>query len=201
MALWVEEATENILKAAKQEFIEQGFINASLRTIAVKANTSPRSIYTRFSNKEELFSYFVEPHKEYFLNKFKEYLNRFDSQSVEEQASSRKDESRHCLYEITEYVYANFDEFYLLICCSEGTKYENFIEELAYMEATYTIKYMQDTQVKEMDIDHDFIHIMSRSFFDGYFEIIRHRYNLKKAKDFIDRLLRFSEGGWSQFLE
>ena len=200
MALWVEEATENILKAAKEEFMEQGFANASLRTIAVKANTSPRSIYTRFSNKEELFAYFIEPHKEYFFNKFTEYLNGFGTQSVSNQVSNRKDDSRQCLYALTEYVYTNFDEFYMLICCSEGTKYENFIEELAFMEATYTIKYMKDTQVKDMDIDHDFIHIMSRSFFDGYFEIIRHRYDLKKAKEFIDRLLKFSEGGWSQFL-
>ena len=200
MALWVEEATENILKAAKAEFMECGFLNASLRTIAANAKTSPRSIYTRFSNKEELFAFFVSKHMDYFYMTFKEYLNGMSGRPVAVQIANRQGESRHCLYELTDYLYANFDEFYLLICCSEETEFENFIEELASIEAKHTIKFINTISPKSKEIDYDFIHFMSRAFFDGYFEIVRHRYDKNKAMEYIDKLIKFNEAGWSQFL-
>lgn len=200
MALWVEEATENILKAAKAEFMECGFLNASLRTIAANAQTSPRSIYTRFSNKEELFAYFVKAHTKHFYETFKAYLDSLADKPVQLQIVTRAGESRHCLYELTDYLYENFDEFYLLICCSEGTEFENFIEELASIEAEHTIQFINTISVKAKEIDYDFIHFMSRAFFDGYFEIVRHRYDKDKANKYIDKLIKFNEAGWSQFL-
>lgn len=201
MALWVEEATDNILKAAKEEFMEQGFLNASLRTIAANANTSPRSIYTRFSNKEELFDYFVRDYKQEFFRMFTDYLNGMASKSKEVQLDSRERESKHCLYDMTDYLYENFDAFYLLICQSEGTEFENFIEELASIEAKHTIQFINSNMPsKSKEIDYDFIHFMSRAFFDGYFEIVRHKYDKDKAVKYIDKLIKFNEAGWSQFL-
>ena len=200
MALWVEEATENILKAAKAEFMERGFLNASLRTIAANAKTSPRSIHTRFSNKEELFAYFVSSHTKHFFETFKAYLESLSGKPVQQQIVTREGESRHCLYELTDYLYEYFDEFYLLICCSEGTEFEKFIEELASIEAEHTIRFINNISVKAKEIDYDFIHFMSRAFFDGYFEIVRHRYDKDKAVRYIDKLIKFNEAGWSQFL-
>ncbi|MBE5903184.1 MAG: TetR/AcrR family transcriptional regulator [Pseudobutyrivibrio sp.] len=200
MAIWVEEATENILKAAKAEFMECGFLNASLRTIAANAKTSPRSIYTRFSNKEELFDYFVKDYMQVFFRMFTDYLNGLSNKSREEQQDSRESASKHSLYEMTDYLYENFDAFYLLICCSEGTEFENFIEELASIEAKHTIKFINTISPKSKEIDYDFIHFMSRAFFDGYFEIVRHRYDKNKAMEYIDKLIKFNEAGWSQFL-
>lgn len=200
MALWVEEATENILKAAKVEFMERGFLNASLRTIAANAKTSPRSIYTRFSNKEELFAYFVNSHTKHFFETFKAYLESLSSKPVQQQIVIREGESKHCLYELTDYLYEYFDEFYLLICCSEGTEFEKFIEELASIEAEHTIRFINNISVQAKEIDYDFIHFMSRAFFDGYFEIVRHRYDKDKAVRYIDKLIKFNEAGWSQFL-
>ena len=66
MALWVEKATDNIILAAREEFMRYGYLDASIRRIADKANTSAKSIYTRFSNKEGLFEYFVKEQAEFF---------------------------------------------------------------------------------------------------------------------------------------
>ncbi len=77
MAQWVEEATDNIITAAKEEFLKYGFIKASLRRIAKKAKTSPSSIYTRFNNKEDLFSYFVKEHSDYILSRTKNHMENF----------------------------------------------------------------------------------------------------------------------------
>ena len=55
MAKQIEGVSEKIIAAAKQEFLEKGYVDASLRTIASAAGTSTNSIYVRFGDKEGLF--------------------------------------------------------------------------------------------------------------------------------------------------
>jgi AcrR family transcriptional regulator len=44
-----------ILMVAKEVFLEAGFDRASMDTVAARANTSKRSVYAHFENKETLF--------------------------------------------------------------------------------------------------------------------------------------------------
>ena len=61
MAKQIEGVYENVLRCARQEFLEKGFALASLRDIAKAAGTSTGSIYTRFTDKAGLFRALVEP--------------------------------------------------------------------------------------------------------------------------------------------
>ena len=60
MAKQIEGVSERILACARAEFLDKGYTDASLRTIAA-AGTSANSIYVRFGDKEGLFSAIVEP--------------------------------------------------------------------------------------------------------------------------------------------
>ncbi len=51
MAKQIEGVYERILECAKKEFLEKGYMDASLRTIAAEAETSTNSIYVRFKDK------------------------------------------------------------------------------------------------------------------------------------------------------
>ncbi|EPY2301251.1 iron ABC transporter permease [Clostridium sporogenes] len=203
MAQWVEEATDNIITAAKEEFLKYGFIKASLRRIAKKAKTSPSSIYTRFNNKEDLFSYFVKEHSDYILSRTKNYMENFSSQKKEIQIDSRKNNAGAFTKTLVDYIYDHFDEFYLLICCSKGTIYENFIEELAKLETKYTKKYLLtiDSDIGNFPkVTEEFIHMMSRSFFHGFFEIVRQKFDKEKGREHIEKIILFYNGGWGKFL-
>ena len=61
MAKQIEGVSERILNCAKAEFLDKGYTDASLRSIAAAAATSTNSIYVRFGDKEGLFSAIVEP--------------------------------------------------------------------------------------------------------------------------------------------
>ena len=61
MAKQIEGVSERILACAKEEFLNNGYKDASLRVIAAAADTSTNSIYVRFGDKEGLFSAIVEP--------------------------------------------------------------------------------------------------------------------------------------------
>ncbi|MBQ6216417.1 MAG: TetR/AcrR family transcriptional regulator [Erysipelotrichaceae bacterium] len=54
-----DETRRAIIEAAKKEFLEKGFEDASMRSIAAKANITVGNIYRYFENKEELNKYIV----------------------------------------------------------------------------------------------------------------------------------------------
>lgn len=54
MAKQIEGVSERILDCAKAEFLDKGYTEASLRSIAAAADTSTNSIYVRFKDKEIL---------------------------------------------------------------------------------------------------------------------------------------------------
>ncbi len=66
-----------ILQASKEEFILNGYNNASLRNIAVKCHISATAIYRHFKNKEEIFNAVIEPLITYF-NKMANYVETKD---------------------------------------------------------------------------------------------------------------------------
>ena len=60
MAKQVEGISEKVELCAKKEFLEKGYVDASLRTIAAEAGTTTGTIYSRYGGKEGLFSAIVE---------------------------------------------------------------------------------------------------------------------------------------------
>lgn len=50
----VEGVSEKIIACSKKEFLEKGYTDASLRTIAAEAGTTTGSIYSRYGDKEGL---------------------------------------------------------------------------------------------------------------------------------------------------
>ncbi len=51
-----EQATERILRAARQVFSEKGYYEARMEDIAERVGVSKRTLYLYFENKEELFA-------------------------------------------------------------------------------------------------------------------------------------------------
>ena len=56
-----EETRNKILEASKEEFLEKGYENASLRRIAIKAHMTVGNLYRYFENKEDINRKIVEP--------------------------------------------------------------------------------------------------------------------------------------------
>lgn len=51
MAKQVEGISEKVELCAKKEFLEKGYVDASLRTIAAEAGTTTGTIYSRYGGK------------------------------------------------------------------------------------------------------------------------------------------------------
>lgn len=71
MARRGEQLRDHILFAAKDVFQEMGFERASMDAVAARAETSKRSLYAHFENKEKLFLAVVELVRRLFLTRLK----------------------------------------------------------------------------------------------------------------------------------
>ena len=185
----IEGVSERILVCAREEFLEKGYSEASLRTIAAKADTTTGSIYSRFGDKEGLFCAIVE--------------QAFHAREAEEQPKVMEDYVVGGMDEMLDYVYDRFDDFRLLLDASYGTKYQDFVEHLVDIETEYTYKYMEATQFLQEGsmITEEFLHIMSRAMFDSMFEVVRHRMDRDTARKYLHMLEKYHYGGWGAIIK
>ncbi len=199
MAKQIEGVYERVLFCAKQEFLEKGFIDASLRTIAKNADTSTGSIYTRFGDKEGLFREIVEPAVEGLQRMYLDIQETFhqfddDTQKKEMNSYTAREQER-----LLDYIYEHFDEFRLLLDASYGTRFQNFVDEMVEVEVSYTYKYMEVIGCESIasgQVTEEFVHIIVTSYFNGMFEVVRHNMKKEDALRYIKMLEKYHMAGF-----
>ena len=200
MAKQIEGVYEAVLHCAKKEFLEKGYKDASLRTIAQEANTSTGSIYTRFGDKEGLFCAIVEPAANGLKKMFLEIQEKFHSFDKEAQLAEMGQYTSLHQMEMLDYIYDHFDVFRLLLDCAEGTQFSRFVEELVEIEVDYTYKYMEVIGCKSVKsglVTEEFVHIVVTAYFNGMFEVVRHNMDKASAVKYVRLLNRYHMQGFS----
>lgn len=200
MAKQIEGVYEAVLDCAKKEFLEKGYKDASLRTIAQEANTSTGSIYTRFGDKEGLFCAIVEPAANGLKKMFLEIQEKFHSFDKEAQLAEMGQYISLHQMEMLDYIYDHFDVFRLLLDCAEGTQFSRFVEELVEIEVDYTYKYMEVIGCKSVKsglVTEEFVHIVVTAYFNGMFEVVRHNMDKASAVKYVRLLNRYHMQGFS----
>lgn len=203
MAKQKEGVYDNIIFCAKKEFLNKGFIDASLRMIASDANTTTGSIYTRFGDKEGLFRAIVAPVAEEMKHSFLRIEEVFSQKAPEKQMKEMISYSQKAVLQMIDFIYDHFVEFQLLLDASYGTCFYDFLEEIVEIEESYTYQYMKTIgceSVEDEIITEDLIHMVTRSFFDGMFEIVRHKMSKENAVKYIKILQKYHQKGYEVIL-
>lgn len=194
---------QKILDAGMQEFLDRGFLAASLRNIVKTAGVTTGAFYGYFSCKEALFASLVEPHAAAVMGKFMQAQTDFAELPEGEQPGHMGRESAECLMWMLDYIYQHFDAFKLLICHAKGTSYENFVHNMVEVEVEATMRFMgvlrrQGQYVPE--IDRQLCHILSSGMFNAVFEIVVHNMDYEWAKRNVQQLQAFYLAGWQKVM-
>lgn len=195
----IEGVSEKIETCAKKEFLDKGYVDASLRTIAAEAGTTTGSIYSRYGGKEGLFSALVEPAAKEFTEIFVSVQERFQKIEPEKQADYLDEYAENGMMLMLDYMYDHFEIFQLLVDGAYGTKFQNFVEHLVEIETEYTYRFMDATgiQMKEGErITKNFMHIMNKALFESFFEVVRHNMSKEEARRYICMLEKYHSAGW-----
>ena len=194
---------EKIQEAALGEFLDKGFLGASLRQIVKNAGVTTGAFYGYFSSKEALFNAIVEPHAAALMGRYMEAQTTFAELPEEEQPSHMGLESSEYIHWMVDYICRHREPVKLLLCRSEGTGYEHFVHNMVEMEVEYTIKYMEVLRRLGRNIpelDEQMCHIIASGMFNGVFEIVLHDMPRDKALRYVDQLRDFYTAGWLKLM-
>ena len=194
---------EKIQQAALAEFLDKGFLGASLRQIVKNAGVTTGAFYGYFSSKEALFNSIVEPHAAALMGRVMEAQTTFAELPEKEQPEHMGLESGRCVDWMVDYICAHREPVKLLLCCAEGTSYEHFVHNMVEVEVEYTQRYMEVLRRLGQDIpvlDKSLCHIIASGMFNGIFEIVVHDMPRDQAMRDVDQLRAFYTAGWSKLM-
>ena len=194
---------EKIQEAAMTEFLDKGFLGASLRQIVKNAGVTTGAFYGYFSSKEALFASIVEPHAKALMGRFMEAQTSFAELPEEQQPNHMGVESSDCVHWMVNYICAHREPVKLLLCRSEGTGYEHFVHNMVEVEVEYTLRYMEVLRRLGRNIpvlDHSLCYIIASGMFSGIFEIVVHDMPREQALRDVDQLRDFYTAGWIKLM-
>lgn len=194
---------ENIHRAAKAEFLEKGYKDASLRNIVKSVGMTTGAFYGYYKSKEELFEAIVGEHYEYIRNRFIKAQQEFAKLPAAQQPVVMSDISGICMYDILYYAYEHLEECKLILCCSEGTKFAGLIDEMVEIEVDGTHAYqdvLRQLGRSSPHIDPSLEHILITGMFHTFFELIIHEMPLKDAENYVREMRAFYTAGWMKIM-
>lgn len=190
----------SIIEAATAEFLEYGFKDASMRRIAAAAGMSVSGLYKHFAGKEEMFSALVEPACQGLLALFRQEAGD-QEQFIGTGDLSVWETSQDARLAIA-YIYDHLDAFRLIICRSQGTKYESFLHDLAVLEEEMTLSFMESLKKQGVTLN-DFsekeLHLLTTANVNAVFQAVEHDFNREEAMHYADTLDRFFSKAWKEY--
>ena len=191
---------QKILAEGKQEFLQKGFKDASLRAIVKRAGVTTGAFYGYYPDKSALFEALVKPVADGIFNLFTEMEAEFMGglgASVET-GSYRMD--GFSIRRIIEYIYDHYDAFKLLVTRAEGTPYSDFKDTLVEMDVQSFYRYfdwLEKAGIPFQRPDRNLIHILTNAHYSAIFEIVVHDMPRESALEYADTIVAFFIGGWN----
>lgn len=191
-----------ILKAAKTEFFEKGFKNASMRNIAKKSEVGLSNIYNYFKDKDEILRTVLTP----LLNSFDKIMEEHNKAEYIriEIFTSKEYQINHIntfVHLITNYK----EELNLLLFNSHGSSLENFTDEYSDIHTNLGIEYMKKMKDKYPHVNNDissfFIHTMSSWWITIIGEIVSHDISCDEIERFVGEFIEFTTAGWKKIMK
>ena len=122
---------------------------------------------------------------DYFMDCFCQAQRDFAKLPPQEQPEHLGIDSGACMHQMLLYAYQHLDEFKLLLCGAEGTRFSHFIDEMVGIELQGThdyLKVLADLWGRPAPpIDERLEHILITGMFNAFFELILHEMPLERA--------------------
>jgi len=183
------ETKEKIIEAAKKEFLKYGYKDASLRHICRNAGVTTGALYFFFKNKEDLLDTILKPVIDGYKKMVRNLFNK-DSMSNE---SSNTDSM------IIEFLFENRDAAIILIDCCQGTKYEEFMQNVrdGFKHGFKTL-FIEN---KINNPDENLVDILVSIRMEGYLNMLKKEYSFEELKYLASNVGTYCDAGFFAMVE
>ena len=200
MQIKKEEIENAIIAAAKAEFMDKGYKDASLRSIAKKSGVSLSNIYNYFKSKDMLFQQVIKPLLT-SLNFTREFLKKHS----ESEESYSMEFHMSILEPVIDYIDKNKDMLKLLMMNSYGSSYENYFDDFIEWYTDLSMETIEKRSGKNnlkpakinRFVAHNLIAFWGQFLKEAIMHDIEKEDLLEHAKD----LMSFSYSGWIGLIE
>lgn len=189
-----------IIAAAKEEFAEFGYKDASMRRIGERAGLTAAGVYRHCRDKADLFDQLVASAAEDLKSWLEGHVSHANAILPSDQEklwdSTWIDVMREC-------VYPRMDEYRLLLTKAQGTKYEYYLHDLVsnnqgHMLAALEMPKQQGRPV--MDVTENEVHLFLSGYITAIFEPVVHGYSMDEALRCLDAVEAFFMPGWKRLM-
>lgn len=195
-----KETKARLLASAKAEFMEKGYMQASLRSICKGAGVTTGALYFFFQDKEDLFAAIVEEPLNALLHVMEAHY-----QTEREQAKQgiilNKDfsEDLDIARQVIHFLYLHYDEFILILKKSQGSRFEDSFERFVTItEEHYRVlldKFAEATGEEKMD--RYMLHWMAHMQMDIFVHMLTHEESEENAAKNMADIMNYLINGWA----
>ena len=200
MRVLKDDKYRSILRAARKEFIQKGFKDASMRSIAKSADVGLSNIYNYFRNKDDIFLAIVTPARDSI---FAFVTDKHTEKYIDFSILSTFDYQRETIEVYIQLLMKYKEELRLLLFSSQGSSVEDFRESFTEYLTDVSNNHMQIVkkyypQVKE--ISPFFTHALCAFMVSIVGEIITHDLDKEKIREFFREYFKFEIAGWRELI-
>lgn len=188
----------SILLAAREEFIGNGFKEASMRRIARRAGVGLSNIYNYFRNKDDIYRAIVGPVRDEL---FAFIARQHTEESVDFNRISPFGHNEEVIDRYIDLICTYKEELRLLLYRSDGSSMEGFRDAFADYLTRVSSDYMKLEKKHyphTRDISPFFLHVMCSWMVSVLGEIVTHDLSRRKIRDFFGAYFRFEFAGWRE---
>ena len=184
-----------IVRYMKEEFLTYGYEKASLNRVSEKVGITTAGLYKHFRNKEDMFYFLVKDTLDAFNN-----IDGSNNEKMETDLNYNPFDSDWVTFWV-DFIFAHYDGVKLLICCSEGSAYESFEEELIESEAEANKRFAEKQRNSGKtikDVSDMEWHLLATAYIHLVFEIVRHDMSKETALQHMNFVTSLIYPGWKE---
>ena len=174
-----------ILESARTEFLTSGFEKASLKTICEGAGVTTGALYKRYKGKEDLFCAVVEQTVEDLYEVAHARGDKDPAAMSDQELIKAWDMDGADMMWWFRFLYDRRDDFYLLLSCSQGTRYANFPHDWVELLTKATSAYLAEAQRRGLcrnDVEPAELHILLSAFWTTIYEPFIHHFTWEQIE-------------------
>lgn len=189
---------EKLIECARQEFLEKGYLKASLRGICQKAGVTTGALYFFFRNKEDLLSAVAGETLRGLNQIIRAHFSREIDTGAGTALTGDASEDIQSAKEIMHYLYRHYDMVLFLLTKSQGSSYEDIAGQFAdVLEQHYD--QLTEQLAARLGIpkpDRYLLHWASHMQIDAFVHLLTHVEEEEKAMVYIERIVSYLVAGW-----
>lgn len=196
-----KETRNKLLQSARAEFLEKGYMKASLRTICKNAGVTTGALYFFFQDKEDLFESIA---KETINNIWQMMQGHYNDERVMAENGMTTEEIQDNHSDLNEsaaiihQMYLHRDDILLVLTKAQGTKFENIADK--FIETSEAHYRAMSAEMQKLypgkSVDDQMLHWLAHMQIDAFIYMITHIEKEEDGLAFMRQFITYMITGW-----